>query len=153
MEVAAQQPGLLLTQMVSLISHRKHRSSLPNNSQLIHSLFPIDCMHVMCTKPPRYVLFRPLRPRASSFEAVEDGIVPIFPIERSITIKNNSIRRKQVPMCAAFRVPDYKAQGQAFLEGVVDLKHDSKAKGRDGHRIFCSINVQLSRFTSLQRLY
>jgi hypothetical protein len=35
----------------------------------------------------------------------------------------------------------------------VDLKHDSKAKGRNGHRIFCSINVQLSRFTSLQRLY
>jgi len=108
-------------------------------------------MHVMCTKPPRCVLFRPLRSRASNFEGLEDGIVPIFPIERSITIKNNSIRRKQVPMCAAFCVTDYKAQGQTFSE--VDLKHDSKANGRDSHRIFCSINVQLSRFTSLQRLY
>src|SRR5467141_1778653 len=37
MEVAAQQPGLLLTQTVTLISHRKHRSSLPNNSRLFHS--------------------------------------------------------------------------------------------------------------------
>jgi len=110
-------------------------------------------MHVMCTKPPRCVLFRPLRPRASSFEALEDGIVPIFPIERSITIKNNSIRRKQVPMCSAFCVTDHKAQGQTFSEGVVDLKHDSKAKGRDSHLVFCSINVQLLRFTSLQRLY
>ncbi|KAN0068442.1 hypothetical protein V8E54_013638 [Elaphomyces granulatus] len=93
--------------------------------------FPIHGMHVMCTKPPRCVLFRPLRSRASNFEGLEDGIVPIFPIERSITIKNNSIRRKQVPMCAAFCVTDYKAQGQTFSEGVVDLKHDSKANGRD----------------------
>jgi hypothetical protein len=55
-------------------------------------------------------------------------------------------------MCATFCVTDYKAQGQTFSEGVVDLKHDSKAKGRDG-QIFCSIDVQVSRFTSLQWLY
>jgi hypothetical protein len=120
---------------------------------LTAQFFPINDLHVMCTKPPRCVLIRPFRPCASSFDGVEQGNVPIFPIERSITIKNYSIRRRQVAMCAAFCLTDYKVQGQTISEGIVDLKKDCKAKGRESHRNFCSVNVQLSRFTSLQRLY
>jgi hypothetical protein len=56
-------------------------------------------------------------------------------------------------MCAAFSLTDYKAQGQTFSEGVVDLRRDSKGKGSDSHRNFCSVYVQLSRFRSLQGLH
>jgi hypothetical protein len=56
-------------------------------------------------------------------------------------------------MCAAFSLTDYKAQGQTFSGGMVDLRRDSKGKGGDSHRYFCSVYVQLSRFTTLQGLY
>jgi len=102
-----------------LCGQRQHWSSRANNSQRFTvEFFPIDDLHVLCTKPPRCVLFCGNRPQASGFHNLEDGIVPVFPIQRSVTIKNHSItRRKQVPMCVAFSLTDYKAQ---FSEGVVD---------------------------------
>ena len=126
---------------------------LTSDNLRIAQFFLIDELHVLCMKPPRCVLFHPFQPRPSSFHGLEDGIVPVFPIQRSITIKNYSLRRKQVPMCAAFGLTDYKAQGQTFSEGVVDLRRDSKGKDGDSHRNFCSVYVQLSRFTTLQGLH
>jgi hypothetical protein len=106
----------------------------------------------MCTKPPRAILFRQLRSRKESFDTLDDDIVPILPIERSVPIKAYSVRRRQVPLCAAFAITDYKAQGQTFTDGILDLKNDSRTKSWDSHRRFCSINVQLSRFTRLRGL-
>ena len=106
----------------------------------------------MCTKPPRAILFRQLRSRKASFDTLDDDIVPILPIERSVPIKSYSVRRRQVPLCAAFAITDYKAQGQTFTDGILDLKNDSRTKSWDSHRRFCSINVQLSRFTRLRGL-
>ena len=103
----------------------------------------------MCTKPPRCVLFRQSRNRGAHFTSLEDDIVPVFPIERSITIKNHSIRRRQVPQCAAFSLTDYKSQAKTFSEALLDLK----PKGRDWHREFCSFYVQTGRLTTSQRLH
>ena len=79
--------------------------------------------------------------------------MPVFPIERSITIKSYSIRRKQVPTCAAFSLTDYKVQGQTFPEAILDLKNNTGTRGRDSHRKFCSRYVQLSRLTSFAGLH
>src|SRR6267378_57143 len=67
----------------------------------------------------------------TSFEGLDEGVIPVFPIERSITIKSYSIRRKQVPTCAAFSLTDYKVQGQTFIEAILDLKNDTGTRGRD----------------------
>jgi hypothetical protein len=115
----------------------------------IAKFFKIDDVHIMCTKPPRCVLFRQSRDRGAHFTSLEDGIIPVFPIERSITIKNHSIRRRQVPMCAAFGITDYKSQAQTFTEALLDLK----PRGRDPHREFCSFYVELGRLTTSQGLH
>jgi len=101
------------------------------------------------------VLFGHIGSRKTSFEAedLDEGIIPVFPIVRSITIKNHSIRRTQVPMCAAFCLTDYKVQGQTFNEAILDLRNDPTIRGRDSHRKFCSLYVQLSRLTSLNGLH
>ena len=83
--------------------------------------FALDDIHILCTKPPRCVLFKRISERKTSFEHLDEGIIPVFPIDRSITINSYSIRRKQVPMCAAFSLTDYKVQGQTFTEAILDL--------------------------------
>ena len=107
----------------------------------------------MCTKPPACVLFRQDNSKHPGFEDLEAKLFPVFPIERSITIKRYSVRRKQVPACPAFSLTDYKVQGSTLKTGVIDLKDDPTAKGQDAHKKFCSINVQLSRFQSLDGLH
>jgi hypothetical protein len=56
-------------------------------------------------------------------------------------------------MCPAFCLTDYKVQGQTLAEAVLDLKDDNTIRGRDSHRKFCSLYVQLSRIKSLDRLH
>jgi len=67
-------------------------------------------------------------------------------------VKKFSIRRKQIPMCPAFCLTDYKVQGQTLAAAVLDLKDESTSKGRDKHNKFCSVYVQLSRLRSSKRL-
>jgi hypothetical protein len=50
-------------------------------------------------------------------------------------------------------LPITRPRDRPFSEGVVDLRRDSKGKGGDSHRYFCSVYVQLSRFKSLQGLH
>jgi hypothetical protein len=113
----------------------------------------VDDIHIPCTKPPRCVLFNRFGADRTSFEGLDEGVIPVFPIERSIKIKSYSIRRKQVPTCAAFSLTDYKVQGQTFIEAILDLKNDTGTRERDSHRKFCSRNVQLSRLTSFAGLH
>ena len=99
--------------------------------------------------------------RTSNFQDLDDSVVPVFPLERSITIKGHSIRRKQVPMCPAFSLTDYKVQGSTLTTAILDLKVDRGAKqsrtgtgkGYESHKKYCSTYVQLSRLRSLQGLY
>jgi hypothetical protein len=95
------------------------------------------------------VLLRQNRSRGARFTSLEDGSMPVFPIERSITIKNYSIRRRQVPMCAAlsFSLTDYKTQGQTFFEALLDLA----PKGRDSDCEF--FYVETGCLTSSERFH
>src|SRR5256714_11478592 len=104
-------------------------------------------------KPPACVLFRQENPNHLGFEHLQANDFPVFPIERSITIKKHSVRRKQVPICPAFSLTDYKIQGATLKTAVLDLKDDPSAKGQDMHKKFCSMLVQLSRPQSLDGLY
>jgi len=63
------------------------------------------------------------------------------------------VRRKQVPVCPAFSLTDYKVQALTLKIAVLDLKDDSTAKGQNEHKKFCSLYVQLSRLQSLNGLY
>lgn len=107
----------------------------------------------MCTKPPACVLFKPDKARASGFKDLEPSVIPVFPLERSITLKGYSVRRKQVPMCPAFCLTDYKVQGSTLVAAILDLKDDPTMRGQDRHRKYCSTYVQLSRLRSSKGLH
>jgi len=113
----------------------------------------MDDLYILCTKPPACILFKRENSKHSEFENLEAKVIPVFPLERSITIKGYSVRRKQVPMCPAFSLTDYKVQGSTLTTAVLDLKDDPAAKGQDHHKKYCSTYVQLSRLQSLDGLY
>jgi hypothetical protein len=98
-------------------------------------------------------LFQQENSKHPIFEDLEAKIIPVFPIERSIKIKKYSVRRRQVPMCPAFCLTDYKVQSLTLTSAVLDLKDDSTTKVRDRHKKYCSIYVQLSRLQSFIGLY
>jgi hypothetical protein len=116
-------------------------------------IFQIDDLHIMCTKPPACVLFKPAKAARRDFENLDPSLLPIFPLERSITVKGFSIRRKQVPICPAFCLTDYKVQGSTLTSAILDLKDDPTLRGLDRHRKYCSTYVQLSRLRSSTGLY
>jgi hypothetical protein len=108
---------------------------------------------MFCTKPPACLLLKLNRPQSAEFDNLEVSIMPVFPIERSIALKGFSVRRKQLPMCPAFCLTDYKVQGSTLSEAVLDLKNDPTRRGWDAHRRYCSIYVQLSRLRSFNGLH
>jgi hypothetical protein len=110
----------------------------------------MDDLYILCTKPPACVLFQQEKSKSVAFEGLEATVAPVFPEERSISIKGFSVRRRQVPICPAFCLTDYKVQSLTLQTAVLDLKNDSSIKG---HKQFFSTNVQLSRPRSLHGLH
>jgi hypothetical protein len=85
---------------------------------------------IACHNIAHRVLVRQSRNRGALFTALElDGIISAFPIERSITIKNYSIRRRQVPIHASDRLQ--------FSEALLDLR--SRGTGVSTHSIIGAI--------------
>jgi hypothetical protein len=113
----------------------------------------MDDLYILCTKPPACVLFQQEKSKSVAFEGLEATVAPVFPEERSISIKGFSVRRRQVPICPAFCLTDYKVQSLTLQTAVLDLKNDSSIKGRGEHKQFFSTNVQLSRPRSLHGLH
>jgi hypothetical protein len=113
----------------------------------------MDDLYILCTKSPTCVLFQRHNSAHSKFDDLDAKIIPVFPLEKSITIKGHSVRRRQVPMCPAFSLTDYKVQASTLTTAVLDLKHDPTARGQDGHKKYCSTYVQLSRLRSLHGLH
>jgi hypothetical protein len=107
----------------------------------------------MCTKLPACILLKPDKARATGFEDLEPSVMPVFPLERSITLKGYSVRRKQIPICLSFSLTDYKVQGSTLIAAILDLKDDPTIRGQDRHRKYCSMYVQLSRLRSSKGLH
>ncbi len=99
------------------------------------------------------MLFHQDNSKNSTFEDLEPKVIPIFLLERSISIKGYSIQRKQALIYPVFSLTNYKVQGSTLTTVVLDLKHDPSAKGQDHHKKFCLTYVQLSQLRSLNRLY
>jgi len=113
----------------------------------------MDDLYILCTKYPACVLFQQENSNHPAFENLEAKVIPVFPIERSIKIRQYSVRRKQVPICSAFSLTDYKVQGSTLTTAVLDLKDNPKVRGQNEHKKFCSTYVQLSRLRSLNGLH
>ena len=104
----------------------------------------MDDLYVLCTKPPACVLFQQDNAKGFTFEGLDAKVIPVFPLEGSITIKGYSVRRKQVPMCPAFSLTDYKIQGLTLTIAVLNLKNDLATRGKNRYKKFCSFYIQLS---------
>jgi hypothetical protein len=116
-------------------------------------LYTLNNHYVFCNKPPACVLFKPDRPKLISLESLDCNILPIFPLEASISLKGYSVRRRQIPICPAFCLTDYKVQGRTLTSAILDLKDNRIARGQHSHRKYCSMYVQLSRLRSLNGLH
>jgi hypothetical protein len=110
-------------------------------------------LYILYTKPPACVLFYQDNIKYPAFTDLETDVVPVFPIEGSITVKGYSVQRKQVPMCSVFSLTDYKIQGSILNIAILDLKNDPTAKGQNQYKKYCSLYIQLSRLRSLDSLY
>ena len=116
------------------------------NLQLLAEFFKIDDLYTLCTKPPASVLFHQKNLKDHKFKDLDNDVIPIFPLERSITVKGHSIRRKQIPMSPAFSLTDYKIQCSMLTVAILDLKHDRAAKRQNSSYIkYCSTYVQLCK--------
>ena len=104
----------------------------------------------MCTKPPACVLFKYDTPRFTGFDGLDHSITPIFPFEKSIFWKGYSIRRRQVPLCPAFCLTQYKVQGLSLKIAVLDMKAEPR---RTNHERYTSNNVLLGRLETSKGVY
>jgi hypothetical protein len=76
--------------------------------------------------PPAMILFRPFHHEFDPFPGLEPGLIPIFPLEVSFTIKYQTnaktrVIRRQYPICAGYAFTDHKAQGQTLERVLVDI--------------------------------
>lgn len=140
----------ILTYRLWLYGYGDNTALIANNSA---EFYEINDLYTLCTRPPACVLIRPHKPKAATFTNLDPTVMPIFPFERSIIVKSFSVRRKQVPLCPAFCLTDYKVQGSTLTSAILDMKVNPKAPGQDHHKKFCSTYVQLSRLRSLRGLY
>ncbi|CAG8000836.1 unnamed protein product [Penicillium nalgiovense] len=126
---------------------------LTNACTPLAELFDLDDLYTLCTRPSASVIFKPDRTPATHFDQLPASTMPIFPIERSISVKGLSVRRKQIPIFPAFCLVDYKVQGSTLSAAILDLKNDTARRGQDSHRKYCSLYVQLSRLRSFEGLH
>ena len=72
---------------------------------------------------PVYILVKLSRTRATRLEKLEEGVVPIEPISTSYRVRfstkegqqhQRTIKRRQLPVTAAYNFTDYRSQGQTI---------------------------------------
>ncbi|KAH8754806.1 hypothetical protein F5883DRAFT_182771 [Diaporthe sp. PMI_573] len=87
-------PGVILANICTLLGHVNGTRGIPSGIVIDPSadFFEIDDLFILCTKPPACVLFRQENPKHLGFEHLQANDFPVFPIERSITIKTYSYK-------------------------------------------------------------
>ncbi|KAF8860613.1 hypothetical protein BDZ45DRAFT_800769 [Acephala macrosclerotiorum] len=149
-------PAILLTNICTALGQVNGARGIASGivvDPTASEFFEMDDLYILCTKPLACVLFQRDSSEHAKFDDLDTKIILVFPLERSITIKGHSVRRRQVPMCPEFSLTDYKVQGSTLTTAVLDLKDDPTARGQDGHKKYCSTYVQLSRLRSLDGLH
>jgi hypothetical protein len=108
-----------------------------------------DKTFVLCSHPPKCVLFQRDVIKHPPFPNIRRDCLPIFPKLFSVTIGGMSVRRHQVPVSPAFALTEYKVLGWTYQKAVLDLSRQSQARGDNAeHQRYCSFNVQVSRLQS-----
>jgi hypothetical protein len=109
---------------------------------------------VLCTLPPKCILFEQASTTNAIFPEMGSTATPIFCLSGSVKIGNMSVTRHQVPVTPAWAVTDYKVQGSTYDAVTLDL-HRQNISSKDGssHKRYCSCYVQLTRVRSLQDLF
>jgi hypothetical protein len=114
----------------------------------------MDPLYVLCTLPPKCVLFEQDSTTDAMFPEMGSTATPIFCLSGSVKIGNMSVTRHQVPVALAWAITDYKVQGSTYDAVTLDL-HRPNISSKDGssHKRYCSCYVQLTRVRSLQDLF
>lgn len=109
---------------------------------------------MLCTLPPKCILFEQVSTTNAIFPEMGSTAIPIFCSSGSVRIGNMSVTRYQVPVTPAWAITDYKVQGSTCDAVTLDLHRQSiSSRDRSSHKRYCSCYVQLSRVRSLQDLY
>ena len=113
----------------------------------------MDPLYVLCTLPPKCVLFEQDSTTDAMFPEMDSTATPIFCLSGSVKIGNMSVTRHQVPVTPAWAITDYKVQSSTYDAVTLDL-HRQNINSKDGssHKRYCSCYVQLTRVRSLQGL-
>ena len=108
---------------------------------------------MLCTLPPKCILFEQVSTTNAIFPGIGSTATPIFCSSGSVKIGNMSVTRHQVPVTPAWAITDYRVQGSTYEAVTLDL-HRQSISSKDGssHKRYCSCYVQLTRVRSLQGL-
>lgn len=75
--------------------------------------------------PPAYILVKLDRTKAPRLAGLPEGVVPIKPMTKDMTISVNGrpvrVSRTSLPMTLAYALTDYRAQGQTLKYVIVDI--------------------------------
>ena len=80
--------------------------------------------------PPAFVLVKLDRTRASQLPGLDEGVIPVEPRTLSFrinvpnsdrTVTTRTVKRRQLPMTAAYAFTDYRSQGQTLQSVIVDI--------------------------------
>lgn len=113
-----------------------------------------DKTFVLCSHPPKCVLFQSKMTKHEPFQGIQKDCVPVFATSFPVKMPDMYITRHQVPMTLAFALTQYKVQGSTYRIAVLDLHRSSRDRYRESpHQRYCSVYVQLSRLTSLDGLW
>src|SRR5712664_2134646 len=114
----------------------------------------MDDVYVLCTLPPKCILFEPDSTNSTVFPGMGSTAMPVFCSSSQLKTGNMSVTRHQVPITPAWAITEHKAQGSTFDIVIVDLHWQNTGSKLDSsHKRYCSANVQLTRTRSLQGLY
>jgi len=98
--------------------------------QLTAKFYPIDTLHVLCTLPPKCILFEQVSTTNAIFPGIGSTATPIFCSSGSVKIGNMSVTRHQVPVTPAWAITDYKVQGSTYEAVTLDLHRQSISSKR-----------------------
>jgi len=97
-------------------------------TERILSLLKFDKTFILCSHPPKCVLFQRDVIKHPPFPDIRRDCLPIFPKLFSVTIGGMSVRRHQVTISPAFAPTEYKVLGCTYRKAVLDLSRQSQAR-------------------------
>ncbi|KAJ3559079.1 hypothetical protein NM688_g560 [Phlebia brevispora] len=117
-----------------------------------------DANEVHLQYMPAYILVKMRKTRASPLEGLDEGIIPLQPVDMTMRIKIRSrdhnhslltrtVHRRQYALVAAYAYTDYRAQGQTLPVVIVDI-----AQPPTGRLTLFNLYVALSRSSGRQTI-